>query len=58
MYKVVHALFRSQVPKAHALLRGFYRIEPVIVMSGKSCLEIMSQKSCPKVSPKMPIVAP
>jgi hypothetical protein len=31
----VHALFRSQVPKAHAVLRGFYRIEPVIVMSGK-----------------------
>jgi hypothetical protein len=30
---VAHALFRSPVLKVHALLRGFYRIEPVIVMS-------------------------
>jgi hypothetical protein len=58
MYKVAHALFRGQVPKAHAPLRGFYRIEPVIVMSGKSCLENHVAKVMPKVRPKMPMAAP
>lgn len=52
MYKVAHALFRGQVPKAHAPLPGFYRIEPVIVMSGKSCLENHVAKVMPESQPE------
>jgi hypothetical protein len=40
------------VLKVHALLRGFYRIEPVIVMSGKSCLESHVAKVMPESEPE------